>query len=811
MKEKLVLVGNGMAGIRVLEELLELAPERYDITVFGAEPYGSYNRIMLSPVLAGDKPFTEIITHDDEWYATRGIRFCKGVAVTEIRRRRREVVGADGSVVPYDRLIIATGSQPVVIPVPGSELPGVVTFRDIADVDRMLAAAGTGRPAVVIGGGLLGLEAAHGLLKQGMAVTVVHLNGTLMERQLDTAAGALIRRSLEDRGLTFLMGAQTEAIVGTSQVQAVRFRDGSEIPADLVVMAVGIRPDIALAQSAGIYCERGILVTDTTQTFDPRIYAVGECVQHRRQTYGLVAPLYEQARVCANHLAAIGYGAYRGSVTATRLKVTGIEVFSMGRFTAGPGDEELVLQDAAQGIYKKIVLRDNRIEGGVFYGQTADSGWYFDLMKQRSDVGALRAQLLFGPARADAGAQDVTGLRDEAEICGCNGVCKGVITRAIRERGLKSIDEVRLHTKASSSCGSCSGLVEQLLAATVQGYQGQKERPLCRCTEHTSDAVRETVFSQRFESVQAVMLALKWGRPEGCHVCRPAINYYLTCAWPDSYRDDPQSRLVNERLHANIQQDGTYSVIPRMWGGMTTPAELRAIADVAERYAVPAVKVTGGQRIDLLGVRREQLPQVWRDLNRAGLVSGHAYAKAIRTVKTCVGREWCRFGTQDSTALGIALEKMTWGAWTPHKFKLGVSACPRNCAEATIKDFGVIGVESGWDLHVGGNGGIKIRETDLLCHVERDEEVLEYCAAFLQLYRENARYLERTAPWIERVGLAHVKQKIVDDDEGRRALQARFLYSQKFMQDDPWAERAEGAPEFGTLKPEAGVEVVHDA
>ena len=320
---------------------------------------------------------------------------------------------------------------------------------------------------------------------------------------------------------------------------------------------------------------------------------------------------------------------------------------------------------------------------------------------------------------------------------------------------------------------------------------------MCKCTSLTHAAVRAAIHDRALKSIPQVQRTLEWATPNGCASCRPALNFYLLCAWPGEYRDDPQSRFINERAHANIQKDGTFSVVPRMWGGVTNPKELRAIADVADKYAIPTVKVTGGQRIDLLGVRKEQLPEVWRDLNQAGLVSGHAYGKALRTVKTCVGSEWCRFGTQDSTAMGIALEKMTWGSWHPHKVKLAVSGCPRNCAEATIKDFGVVAIENGWELHVGGNGGIKVRVTDLLCTVATSVEVLEYCGAFLQLYREEANYLERTAPWVERVGLDYVKARIVADAAGRQTLHQRFLHAQRFFQDDPWAEHARGdASEF---------------
>lgn len=810
-KPRLVVVGNGMAGMRTVEELLKLAPDLYDITVFGDEPHPNYNRILLSPVLAGEQTLESIVLNPREWYAEHGITLETGSPVVRLDRTRRCVETADGRSAVYDRLLIATGSRPFMLPVPGVDLPGVSGFRDIADVQTMIEAASRYQRAVVIGGGLLGLEAANGLRARGMTVTVVHIGPWLMERQLDATAARLLQESLEARGLRFLLERQTAALVAgeSGRVCAVRFKDGSEIPADLVVMAVGIRPNTALAEVAGLHCNRGIVVNDTLQTVtDPRIYAVGECVNHRGVTYGLVAPLFEQARVAANHLAEYGIGRYTGSMTSTKLKVTGIDLFSAGNFMGGEGCEEIVFQDVGRGIYKKLVLKDNRLVGSVLYGDTLDGAWYFELMRDGTDVSAFRDRLMFGRQHlGDSGHGDeksrVLSLPDSAEICGCNGVCKGQIVTAIREKKLFTLDEVRAHTKASSSCGSCTGLVETLLAATAGGdySTAPSKKPLCPCTELTHDEVRVAIVERRLKSIPATMRALGWKTPDGCPKCRPALNYYLLCAWPGEYRDHAQSRFINERAHGNIQKDGTFSVVPRMWGGLTNPRQLRAIADVAEKYKVPEVKVTGGQRIDLFGVKKEDLPAIWRDLAAAGFVSGHAYGKALRTVKTCVGSRWCRFGTQDSTGLGVKLEQATWGSWMPHKFKMAVSGCPRNCAEATIKDLGVVCVESGYELHVGGNGGIKVRVTDLLCHVKTEEEVIEYASAFIQLYREEAHYLERTAPWVERVGLAHIKARVVEDADSRRALAERFRRSQESAQIDPWKARADGAEqhEFAPL------------
>jgi nitrite reductase (NADH) large subunit len=807
-RERLVVIGNGMAGCRAVEEILARDSVRFTITIIGSEPRVNYNRIMLSPVLAGEKAFDEIVINDAAWYADNEIALVAGDPVARIDREAQQVVTASGEVIAYDRLLIATGSDPFIIPVPGVDLGGVVTFRDLDDVDRMVAAAERGGNAVVIGGGLLGLEAAHGLNLRGMAVTVVHLMPTLMERQLDEAAGFLLQRELERRGQVILTGADTAEILGEDgRVTGVRLKDGREVAADIVVMAVGIRPSTTLARDAGLEVGRGIIVNDHMVTSDPAILAVGECVEHRGACYGLVAPLWDMCRALADGVTEQPSG-YGGSVISTKLKVSGIDLFSAGDFSGGEGTEDIVLRDASRGVYKRLVIREEKIIGAVLYGDTADGNWYFDLLKRGEDIAAIREALIFGQAFASGGAllnpnDAVAALSDDAEICGCNGVSKGRVVACITG-GATNLDSVRSGCKASASCGSCTGLVESLLS--IAGHDGERTvKTMCKCTSFTHDDVRRLIREKSLKAIPEVMQELHWSTPDGCSACRPALNYYLLCAWPGEYVDDQQSRFVNERLHANIQKDGTYSVVPRMWGGLTNPTELRAIADVVEKYNAPMVKVTGGQRLDIFGIKKEDLPAVWADLNAAGMVSGHAYGKALRTVKTCVGSEWCRFGTQDSTGLGVKLEQMCWGSWMPHKFKMAVSGCPRNCAEATIKDFGIICVDSGYELHVAGNGGIKVRVTDLLCKVATEEEALAMCAAFVQLYREEAHYLERTAPWVERVGIDYVRSRLLDDDGARQALTESFLHSQAVGQRDPWADRAAGEDAYlhRNLTPEA--------
>ena len=801
-KIKLVMVGNGMAGVRTLEELIKISPDLYDITVFGAEPYANYNRILLSPVLAGEMTIKDIMLNDVDWYEQNGIRLHLGKKVMRIDRIARQVIAEDGTTEPYDRLLLATGSNPFILPIPGKDLDGVLSYRDIGDTDAMIAAAGQYKHAVVIGGGLLGLEAANGLKLRGMDVTVVHIMPWLMERQLDQTAARMLQASLEQKGLKFLLQQQTAELVGTpsadgkARVTAVRFKDGLEIPADLVCMAVGIRPNDDLAKSAGLHCNRGVVVNDTMQTYDPRIYAVGECANHRGTAYGLVAPLFDMAKVCANHLACLGIARYQGSVTSTKLKVTGIDLFSAGDFSGGEGTEEILMHDAVGGVYKRILVKDDRIIGSVLYGDTVDGSWYFQMLREKQNISEIRDHLMFGQSHlGNAGHQgqsNAASMPDEMEVCGCNGVCKGTIVKSIKEKGLFTLEDVRKHTKASSSCGSCTGLVEQILASTVGGaYSPQQNanKPMCGCTEHTHEEVRKVVREQHLITIPSVMHFMEWKTPNGCASCRPAINYYLLSTWPHEAKDDPQSRFINERAHANIQKDGTYSVVPRMFGGVTNSSELRRIADVVDKYKIPTVKVTGGQRIDLLGVKKEDLPAVWNDL---AMPSGHAYAKALRTVKTCVGSEWCRFGVQDSTQMGIDLEKAFWKMYAPHKVKFAVSGCPRNCAESGIKDVGVIGVDSGWEIYVAGNGGIKTEVAQFLCKVKTAGEVLEYAGAFIQLYREEARYLDRTVHWVARVGLDYVKQRVLEDAENRKALYARLQYALQ-GEKDPWAEAVRSA------------------
>lgn len=796
MTKKLVVIGAGMASGRMLEHLISGDPQAYDITLFNAEPRGNYNRLMLSPVLSGEKTYADIVTHDDDWYAENNVTTRFGEKVVAVDRDRKVVIGEKGEVA-YDKLVFATGSNPFMIPLPGHDLPGVIAYRDLEDTQSMIdLGAKPGARAVVIGGGLLGLEAAAGMAARGVDVTVVHIMGHLMERQLDESAGFLLRRSLMDKGIKVLCSANSKEIVAgdDGRVRALMLDDGTELPCDLLVMAVGIRPNVALAQDSGLAVGKGVHVDDQMVTSDADILALGECVEHDGALFGLVAPLYDQAKVLAHTLLGIE-DRFVNKEVSTKLKVTGCDLFSAGDFADAENREDIVFRDPSRGVYKRLVLEGNRIVGAVMYGDTGDGAWFYSHIKDATDVSEMRETLIFGPAYQGGASADplaaVAALPDDAEICGCNGVCKGTIVDAI-QGGAGDLPSLKATTKASNSCGTCTGLVEQLLELTLgDDYAAPAAQPICACCDLTHEDVRRLIKSKELKSQPAVWQELGWKTPNGCHTCRPAVNFYLLADWPLDYQDDPQSRFVNERKHANIQKDGTFSVMPRMWGGITTAEELRAIADAADKYDVPTVKVTGGQRIDLLGVKGEDLPNIWKDLNEAGMVSGHAYSKGLRTVKTCVGTDHCRFGTQDSTGLGIKLEKILWGSWTPHKVKLGVSGCPRNCAEATCKDVGIVCVDSGYQIGVGGAAGMDVKETERLGEAATEQEAIDLTVAFIQLYRENAKYLDRPYKWLAKVGLDWVRERVVDDLDSRAALVERFEISQSVYRKDPWAQHVE--------------------
>jgi len=692
---------------------------------------------------------------------------------------------ADGSTVSYDKLLLATGSNPFIPPIEGTDKAGVYAFRNIDDCKNMIKRSKTnpGR-AIVIGGGLLGLEAAYGLSKQGMKVTVVHLMDRLMEMQLDPTGGFFLKREIEKMGIDVLLERSTAKITGDKSTDGIMFKDGEIVAAEMVVIACGIRPNVELAKKAGVKVNRGIVVNDTMETSDPSIFAVGECVEHREKVYGLVAPLYEQGKVLAATIAGEKDLTYEGTTLATKLKVMGIELFSAGDFLAIEPEKEVVAyEDHAFGIYKKVVVKNDRVVGTILIGDALEANRFLEMIRKKELLGDKRQNLLFEkPPEVPGSPTDVMSLPDSETICGCIGVTKGEIASCIREKGLKTVAEIKGCTKASTGCGTCTGLVEGILKAVAGGeYQEEKKDIVCACVPFAKTQLRNIIKTQKLKSVQEILDI--YGNGIGCGACKPALSFIVDEVHMGEHKEDRSARFINDRVHANIQRDGTFSVVPRMRGGVTNSEELRKIADVADKYKVPMIKVTGSQRLDLLGVKKEDLPKIWAEL---GMASGHAYAKAVRMVKSCVGTDFCRYGTQNSIQMGIDLETELENLYTPAKVKMGVVGCPRNCAEATVKDIGMVGMEGGWQIVMGGGAGKQVRAADILITVKTRDEALESAKLFFQYYRENGNYLERTYDFVERLGVEEIRQNtVLASEKVKKGLLDRLAKS-KTKAIDPW-------------------------
>lgn len=793
-REKLVVIGNGMAGARLVEELLARGGnERYDIVIFGDEPYGNYNRILLSGVLSGTHDPREIFLNPLEWYASNGLTLHAGERVVVLDRLDRRVCTANGLEEGYDKLVIATGSRPFVPPLEGLQQKdgdlkeGVFLFRTLEDCDNIIKYAGRAQRAAVIGGGLLGLEAARGLMNLGLETHIVHLMGHLMEVQLDPAAGDVLKGTLERMGLRVHLEKCTQAVLGTSQVSGLSFKDGSQLACDLVVISAGIRPNTELAKQAGLAVERGIVVNDYLGCpGDARVFAVGECAQHRGQVYGLVAPLWEQTAVLADRLTGRNPSAcYSGSKVSTKLKVMGVELAVMGeKQRANPGDEEIIYSEPRRGIYKKLIVRDGRLAGAILLGDSSRAAQLLRAYDQAAELPENRAELLF-PLASESNPLTMAYVPDTAQICNCNGVSKRDLVKAIQS-GCRSLKALCDTTRAGTGCGSCKPQVEAILEMASDGLVAEDPSihyyvpgvPLSK------PALIESIKEQNLHSVSAVFQALAGGKEDPGS--KAGLASLLKTIWGKDYEDERDARFINDRVHANVQKDRTFSVVPRIYGGVTSAAELRRIADVAEKYQVPMVKITGGQRIDLLGISKENLPKVWRDL---GMPSGHAYTKAFRTCKTCVGTEFCRYGVGDSTTLGIDIEKRFQGIESPHKMKLAVAGCPRNCSEATTKDLGAVAIEGGrWEIYVGGAAGSRVRKGDVLCVVDTHDAVLQFMGRFMQYYRETGKYLERTYDFVERIGIDRIRRLLVEDSEGICQRLDREIQAAVDAYVDPWQE-----------------------
>lgn len=795
---KLVVVGNGMAGARAVEEILARGGgERFAITMFGDEPYGNYNRILLSNVLAGSDDAGEIYLNPLDWYTENDIDLRAGVRVVRIDPFAHLVYADDGTTFRYDKLILATGSRSFFPPIDGiwqddkTLCRGVFGFRSLDDCEAMIEFAQGRTKAAVIGGGLLGLEAARGLQNRGLQTAVVQGGPTLMNAQLDDQGSAILRRLVEALGIGVYTGTRTTGMLTENGMPtAIEFADGSQLSCDMVVLAAGIRPNVGLAQRAGLTVERAIVVDDQMRSIDDNdIYVVGECAQHRGQVYGLVAPLWEQAGVLADHLTGTNpAAAYHGSRTATKLKVAGVDVAAMGVKSPERDDDEFVqYAEPRHGVYKTVVVRDDKLIGATLVGDVRKVAFLMQAFDRGLPLPPERVSLMFdiGTPEVATGAAE---LADDAQVCNCNGVKKAAIVSCVKS-GQTSLAGVMSATRAGKGCGSCKGLVSQIVdwAAQQSGAAISEDAEAnwyVPGLPYEKPELMRRIRELELHSVSSVFAALA---PEGQEDARSkmALASLLHMMWGDEFVDEPDGRFINDRVHANIQRDGTFSVVPQLKGGVTNADQLRKIADVADKYRIPMIKLTGGQRIDLLGVRKEDLPAVWADLD---MPSGYAYGKSFRTVKTCVGSEFCRYGLGDSTTLGIAIESRFQGLPSPAKMKMAVTGCPRNCAEALCKDVGVVAIEGGqWQIYVGGAAGAHVRKGDLLATVGTAAEVIALTGRFLQYYRENANWLERTYDFVPRVGIERIRAIVVDDSESIAAdLDARMQKSVDSYRD-PWS------------------------
>ena len=793
-KQKLVVIGNGMAGARTVEEILARGGgEQFDVTMFGDEPYGNYNRILLSNVLNGTQDAADIFLNPLDWYAENNVTLHAPAKVKHIDRARKEVHSDDGQITEYDKLLIATGSRPFVPPMEGLETPegetkhGVFVFRTLDDCHKIAGYATKCRRAAVIGGGLLGLEAARGLINYGVEVHVIHISGHLMNQQLDPAAGGILKGIMEKMGIHVHTMKATTRVLGDDSVTGLEFKDGTTLDCDMVVISTGIKPNAEIGYEAGLTVERAIVTDNQMRSVDdPDVYVVGECAQHRGRVYGLVAPLWEMGTVIADHITGRNPGAaYHGSKIATKLKVMGVELASMGvTEPTDERDEVVTFAEPKRGTYKKLIIRDGILIGAMMLGDLNKVAYLMQAFDRGTPLPEERLSLLF-----DMGAPSTQAtmleMPDSAQICNCNGVSKGQIRKCV-EGGKRSLKLVMEATRAGAGCGSCKKLVEEVVEWAAEGQV--EEDPSIHYyvpgVPYAKTELVEQIFTQQLKSVSSVFDSLAGGAEDVSS--KMGLASLLKSLWGAEYEDERDARFINDRVHANIQKDKTFSVVPRIYGGVTTADDLIKIGEVAKKYDVPMVKFTGGQRIDLLGITKENLPLVWKDL---GMPSGHAYGKSFRTCKTCVGTDFCRYGVGDSTGLGIKIEKRFQGIESPGKMKLATAGCPRNCSEAMVKDLGAVAVEGGrWEIYVGGAAGAHIRKGDILCVVDSHEEVIQIMGRFMQYYIENAKWLERTYSFVPRIGLDKIREVVVEDSEGIAARLDAAMQATVEAYVDPWLE-----------------------
>ncbi|MBL3649566.1 nitrite reductase large subunit NirB [Bacillus sp. RHFS10] len=747
-KQRLVLAGNGMAGIRCIEEVLKLNRQMFEIVIFGSEPHPNYNRILLSSVLQGEASLDDITLNSKDWYAKHGITLYAGETVVQIDTDQQRVITDRKRTLSYDKLILATGSFPHILPIPGADKEGVYGFRTIEDCQALMSMAEHHQKAAVIGAGLLGLEAAVGLKHLGMDVSVIHHSSAIMQKQLDHTASRLLQTELERKGLTFLLEKETVSISGAAWADGVRFKDGSSLKADLIVMAAGVRPNIELAVSAGIKVNRGIIVNDCMQTSEPNVFAIGECAEHNGTVYGLAAPLYEQGNVLAKHICGVPCEGYQGSSPSAALKIAGIDVWSAGKVHEDERTTSINIYDEQAGIYKKALFEDDKPAGVILFGDTRDKQRLLDSLLKQRDISIVKKQII----EPEKTGRLFESMPSSETICQCSSVTKGAIEEAVHTKGLTTVEDVKHCTKASGSCGGCKPLVEDFLRYMASGeYTEPAGSPaFCACTDLTEDDIIAELQRRPFTDPAEAMSQLGWKTKNGCRKCVPAIQYYL------------------EKLHAGFVQpesssEDTCILIPQMYGGMTNAEQLRNIADIIEAYSIPDVSITHSQRLKLSGIKPADLPNIKEDLKMP--VCTHEHRRALQSVKACTCGQ-----NRSIQQLAAQIERHLEMLSMPASMSISLS-CETDCTDAAIQDVGAIRTQAGWDIYIGGVRGTHARSGALFCVTDSADSTAGMIKGLVQYYRETAHYLEAVHQWMDRLGIVHIREVLFEENLGTQLLE----------------------------------------
>lgn len=748
-KQRLVLAGNGLAGIRCIEEVLKLNRHMFEIVIFGSEPHPNYNRILLSSVLQGEASLDDITLNSKDWYDKHEITLYTGETVIQIDTDQQQVITDRKRILSYDKFIVATGSSPHILPIPGADKKGVYGFRTIEDCQALMNMAQHFQKAAVIGAGLLGLEAAVGLQHLGMDVSVIHHSAGIMQKQLDQTAARLLQTELEQKGLTFLLEKDTVSISGTTKADRIHFKDGSSLKADLIVMAAGVRPNIELAVSAGIQVNRGIIVNDFMQTSEPNIYAVGECAEHNGTVYGLVAPLYEQGKVLASHICGVPCEEYQGSAPSAALKIAGIDVWSAGKIQEDERTTSIKIYDEQAGVYKKALFVDDKLAGVILFGDTRDKQRLLDSLLKQRDISIVKKQII----EPETSGTLFESMPSSETICQCNTVTKGAIEDAVNTKSLTTVEEVKHCTKASGSCGGCKPLVEDLLRYMTNSEYTKPAGTLsfCSCTDFTEDDIIAELQRRPFTNPAEVINQLGWKTKKGCSTCVPAIQYYLEMLYPGFVQPEPAT-------------EETCILIPQMYGGRTNADQLRTIANIIEAYSISDVSITHGQRLKLSGIKPADLPNMKKDLKMPVYTNEHRHT--LQSVKACTCGQ-----NRSIQQLAAQIERQLETLPLPAPISISLS-CETDCTDAALQDVGAIRTQAGWDIHIGGVRGTHARSGALFCVTVNEDSTAAMIKGLIQYYRETAHYLEGVHQWIDRLGIVHIREVLFEED-----LRAQLLES----------------------------------